>query len=222
MPEALVAGGEIARFAGDLDRAVELKERLGSVEGDLHRPNWRAATFADLSEIALDRGELARARSYAEQAAAAGAGARADLCLAELALRAHDLTAAESHAHAALGSLEKGSFNHACGLEILGEVARRAGDGVRAGELFSDGLRSFAGLADGGGMADCLDGLARVAFDAGDDERGARLLGAAERLREERGRRAARADLPAPSAPPGPRAEGRGMDLDEALAYALG
>ncbi len=34
LAETLVGGGEILRFAGDLDRAVELKEELASVEGD--------------------------------------------------------------------------------------------------------------------------------------------------------------------------------------------
>jgi hypothetical protein len=79
LAETLVGGGEIARFAGDLNRAIELKEELASVQGDLQRPNWRAATSADLCEIALDQGDLARARSYAEQSAAAGA-ARAPPC----------------------------------------------------------------------------------------------------------------------------------------------
>ena len=55
---ALVGGGEIARFAGDLDRAIELKEELASVDDDLQRPNWKAATLADLCEIALDLGDL--------------------------------------------------------------------------------------------------------------------------------------------------------------------
>ena len=65
LAEALVGGGEIARFAGDLDRAVELKEELTAVDAELQRPNWRAATLADLAEIELDRNDLAAARRYA-------------------------------------------------------------------------------------------------------------------------------------------------------------
>jgi predicted ATPase/class 3 adenylate cyclase len=220
--EALVAGGEISRFAGDLDRAIELKEELASVQGELQRPNWKAATLADLCEIALDQGDLARARSNADRAAAAGAGARVELCFAELALRESDLRSAESHGRAALEGLEEGSFNHACGLEILGETVRRSGEPTRARELFSNALRSFADLRDGGGMADCLDGLARVAVSSGDLERAGRLLGAAEALRESRGRRPSRADVPLPVAPDAAREEGRAMALDEAVAYALG
>jgi predicted ATPase/class 3 adenylate cyclase len=220
--ETLVAGGEIARFAGDLGRAIELKEELAAVCGELHRPNWKAATLADLCEIAVDQGELSRARHYAERAAAAGAGPRVELCFAELALREGDLPAAESHGLAALARLEAGSFNHACGLEVLGETVRRSGDLTRARGLFSGGLRSFDGLGDGGGIADCLDGLARVAAGSGDRERAGLLLGAAERLRETRGRRPVRVDLPLPDAPEAARDEGREMPLDAAVAYALG
>jgi len=218
LAETLVGGGEIARFAGDLSRAIELKEELASVQGgDLQRPNWKAATLADLCEIALDQGNFARARSYAEQCAAAGGGARVALCFAELTLRTGDLRSAESSGLAALADLEEGAFNHACGLEILGETARRSGDAALARDRFCDALRSFAALGDGGGVADCLDGLSRLA--AG--ERAGRLRGAAQRLRETRGRRPIRADVPLPDVPESALDEGRAMTLDEAVDYAL-
>jgi predicted ATPase len=219
LAEALVGGGEIARFAGDLDRAVALKEELASVQGELLRPNWRAAILADLSEIALDQGDFARARDYAEQSGAAGSGARAELCLAELSLRTAELDAAESHGLAALEGLDEGSFNHACVLELLGETARRAGDEHLAARRFEESLRSFAALGDGGGVADCLDGLARL---TGDEERAGRLVGAAEALRERRGRRPIRSDVPRPEAPQQAWEEGRALAFDEAVEYALG
>jgi len=219
--ETLVGGGEIARFAGDLDRAIELKTELASVESDLLRPNWRAATLADLSEIALDQGDFAQARAYAEACAAAGGGPRAALCLAELALRVGDLDAAESGGLVAAAGFDEGSFNHACALEMLGETARRSGETIRAREQFEASLRSFAELGDGGGTADCLEGLARVSAETGEDERAGRLLGAAERLREMRGRRPIRADQPPPAVPDGARANGRALTVDEAVGYAL-
>jgi predicted ATPase/class 3 adenylate cyclase len=221
LAETLVAGGEIARFAGDLSRAIELKEELATAEGDLQRPNWRAATLADLCEIALDQGDLPRARSYAEQSAAAGIGARANLCFAELALRLGDLRSAESNGLAALEGLEEGAFNHACVLEILGETARRSGDEALACSRFTYALRSFAHLRDGGGVADCLDGLSRLAGAAGDHERAGRLQGAAAGLREARGRRPIRADVPLPDVPDSARDKGRAVAFDEAVEYAL-
>ena len=221
LAETLVGGGEILRFAGDLDRAVELKEELASVEGELQRPNWRAATLADLCEIALDQGDFAAARRYAERSKAAGGGARAALGFAELELRLGDLDAAESRGREALAGLDAGSFNHACTLEILGETARRAGDPERAYDRFRDGLREFVALGDGGGMADCLEGLARLAAATGDAARAGRLLGGAETLRETRGRRPIRADEPPPEVPEAAREEGRGLSLDEAVDDAL-
>jgi predicted ATPase/class 3 adenylate cyclase len=219
--ETLVGGSEIARFAGELSRAIELKEELATMEGDLQRPNWKAGMLADLCEIAMDQNDLTRARSYAEQSAAAGAGARVHLCFAELALRLGDLRSAESSGLAALEELEEGAFNHACGLEILGETARRSGDEALARSRFTDALRSFAELRDGGGVADCLDGLSRLAAAAMADERAGRLQGAAAGLREARGRRPIRADLPLPHVPDSARNKGTAMAFDEAVAYGL-
>ena len=106
-------------------------------------------------------------------------------------------------------------------LELLGEVARRSGDVPRARERFRDGLRSFVALGDGGGIADCLEGLARLAAADGDAHRAGRLLGAAERLRETRGRRPIRADVAPPRVPAVAREEGRSLTVDEALEKAL-
>jgi predicted ATPase/DNA-binding SARP family transcriptional activator len=221
LAETLVAGGELARFAGDLRRAIELKQELVSADRKTRRPNWKAATLIDLGEIALDQGDFALARQYAEEGAAAGGGARPFLCFAELALRLGDLGSAESHALTALGGLEQGAFNYACGLEILAETARRSGDDARARELFREALTSFAKLGDGGGIADSLDGLARVAAAEGEADRAGRLHGAAERLRDIRGRRPARSDVPPSDAPASARDEGRTLSLEDAVDYAL-
>ena len=82
-------------------------------------------------------------------------------------------------------------------------------------------LRAFATLADAGGIADCLDGLARLAADGRDGPRAGRLVGAAGRLRETRGRRPARSDVPLPDVPPESAEEGQALALDDALEYAL-
>jgi predicted ATPase/class 3 adenylate cyclase len=221
LAETLVGGGEIARFAGDLRRAVELKEELASVQGELQRPNWRAATLSDLCEIALDQGDFTGARRYAEQSAAAGGGPRSALCFAELALRTGDLGSAEAQGVKALAGLEPGSFNHACALEILGEISRRAGSAGLARDRFRAGLREFVTVGDGGGMADCLEGLARIAAAAGDGEHAGLLLGAAQTLRETRGRRPIRADEAPPQVPEAAVEKGRGLGLEEAVGCAL-
>jgi non-specific serine/threonine protein kinase len=220
LADALVGGSELARFAGDLARAVELKEELASIEGDAQRPNWRAATLADLSEIALVENDLERARRYAEASAVAGGGPRVELDFGEIALRLGELDRAEAHGQAASAAFERGSFNHACALELLAETARRSGDAALARERFETALREFADLRDGC-VADCLEGLSRVALEDGAGDRAGRLLGAAERLREESGRGHIRSDIPLPDVPENARAAGAAMDFDAAVAYAL-
>jgi predicted ATPase len=222
LADLLAGGSEIARFAGDLDLAIALKNELVEVDAAPQRPNSRAATLADLAEIWVDCGDFAQARRYAQLSRDAGHGVRASLAFAEIALREGDLPEVEREAGAALAQLDEGSFNHACALEIAGEAARRAGDDVIAVDRFAAGLRSFAGLGDGGGTADCLEGLARLAASAGDEVRAGTLLGSAERLREVWGRRPIRADVPPPAVPSAARQAGRALTLDEAVEEALG
>jgi predicted ATPase/class 3 adenylate cyclase len=221
LAEALAGGGELARFAGELDRAIELKEELASFDGELQRPNWRAATLADLCEVAIEQEDFALARSYAQRSAEAGGGARASLCFAELALRAGELDAAERHSRSAIAGFAPGAFNYACALEIAGETARRAGEPTRAAESFRDALRAFADIGDAGGIADCLQGLARIAAAGGDTARAGRLDGAALGLRESHGRRPIRTDLPDLDLPAVARDEGRSFTVDDAVEYGL-
>jgi hypothetical protein len=122
---------------------------------------------------------------------------------------------------AALAALGLGSFNHATTLELLGETARRSGDAARARDRFRQALQAFVDLGDGGGIADCLDGLSRLAAADGDRERAGRLGGAAERLRETRGRRPIRADVPLPEVSESAWDEGRALAVDEAVEHAL-
>ena len=82
-------------------------------------------------------------------------------------------------------------------------------------------MRSFARINDGGGLADCFEGLARIAASAGDGERAGRLEGAAARLRETRGRPAIRPGGPIAGVTSQARDAGRALDLEAAIAYAL-
>jgi predicted ATPase len=219
LAEALAGAGEIARFAGDLDRATELKEELVATAVDIKRPNWKAAILVDLCEIALDRGDYRAAREYAERSAVEGGGARSALGFAELALRLDDLRDAELHGAEALAAFDERSFNGACALEILGETARRAGNANLARERFSRALGSFAALRDAG-AADCLDGLARLSFADGDGDRAAVLSRAAHRLRRESGRRPIRTDAQ-PVLLEADGVDKEALDLDAAVEYAL-
>jgi hypothetical protein len=131
-----------------------------------------------------------------------------------------DLAAAESSGLTALEEIDEGAFNYGAVLESLGEVARRSGDDDLARERFVGALRAFARLRDAGGVADCLDGLGRIAAATGDLERAGRLLADARRLREDSGRVATRSDVPVPEIP-GDVDGTELVTLDQAVEYAL-
>jgi hypothetical protein len=120
----------------------------------------------------------------------------------------------------ALAELDEGAFNHACGLEILGETARLAEDVELARERFAGGLRAFAAIRDRGGAADCLDGLSRIAASSGDDEHAGVLRGVALELRETGHRTPVRADAAPPVVPEAAVVRGRALALEAAVEYA--
>jgi predicted ATPase/class 3 adenylate cyclase len=218
---ALVAGGELTRHVGEMDEAEALKLEL--VELSHPGDYWLAATLADLSDIALERGDIRGARAYAERSVAVGGGgARGLFALAEVELREGDLGSAERH-FAECAERFKGvhDFNHGFALEALAETVRRQGDGARARALFAAAARHFSNLGDQACVGECLDGLAAVAMADHDTERAAVLSGAAERLRAEWGRPALRKDRRLHDLSVTAHERGRSLSLDEALAYAL-
>jgi tetratricopeptide (TPR) repeat protein len=116
-------------------------------------------------------------------------------------------------------------------LDNLGNVAGDQGDYLGARSLHDEALALIRGLGDQRQCASCLERLARLAAAQGRHRRGARLLGAAEALRDRRplpapqrarrdevlaGLRAGLGDDALRSA----LAEGRAMPLEDALAYA--
>lgn len=216
---ALLAGGELLRHVGQLDEAEQLKLELMKLEvGD----DRLAATLADLSDMALDQGDVERARAYAERSHALGASTRGLFSLAEVELHEGKLESAERRlVECARRFKGEHDFNHAFALEALGETVRRQGDAARAGALFAHAAQQFADLGDRASVGDCLEALAVVAVAAGDITRAGVLSGAAERLRHEWGRPVLRKERTVPELPETSRAEGRTMSFDEALAFAL-
>jgi hypothetical protein len=126
-----------------------------------------------------------------------------------------------SHAAVALEGHEAGAFNHACALEALGEIARRGGNPAGSEAFFREGLLTFAALGAGGAAADCLDGMAQLAYADVELERVGCLRGAADTLRREWGWRRARSDVALPVGDDSAYARGAVMTLEEAVRYAL-
>lgn len=103
---------------------------------------------------------------------------------------------------------------------VMGEVTRRQGDLEEARRLFAESLELAARRHDEGQIAACLELMANLAATRG-EHRAARLAGSAERMREQSGFARSRPELPLPERVEPAWSEGRGMTLDEAVAYAL-
>jgi hypothetical protein len=117
----------------------------------------------------------------------------------------------------------------------LGLAARDQGDAVQATAWLRESLAVRRAEDDRSGIATCLEGLATVAAGQGQPARTARLLGAAEALRQAIGSVLPLVERPAFEAAVGMAraatgqgpfvaawAAGRALPLDEAIAEALG
>jgi non-specific serine/threonine protein kinase len=202
---ALAATGVPTLQQGDVERATAiLEEGIGLLReaGD----KWETGfMLAHLGMIYLDRGEVARATRHFEES---------------LAL-----------------SREVGHrFSGSVSLTNLAGAAQARGDHEQATGLYSEGLTLAIELSDKANAAYCLEGLARATGARGDHERAARLFGTAEALLEaagdplyahaqdrayyERAVDALRSRM-GEEAFRGAWSEGRAMEMEEAVEYAL-
>jgi DNA-binding CsgD family transcriptional regulator/tetratricopeptide (TPR) repeat protein len=82
---------------------------------------------------------------------------------------------------------ELGSSQITATLHNLAHVRLSQGDGVQAVKLFSQASNEFRELGDEKGVTDCVMGLAGVAIQMGQPEKGTRLFGACEKIKQENG-----------------------------------
>lgn len=110
--------------------------------------------------------------------------AKATNSLGELARHREDWDIARNQYEQTLATGEElgSEFLMALASHNLGYAEIGRGDLVKAAARFRESLRRYRGLRHRKGMAECLAGLARVAVLEGNDERGARLCGAAASL----------------------------------------
>ena len=218
---------EVARFLGDLDRGEALKLQVVDFarRGESEARVWLVAALSDLSDIALERGDVERAEALAQQAlqgsAHPGERTRAMSSLASALLAGGDLGGAKSLL-TQLAAEWKGrhDYNHAYSSMLLGEIAEREGQGAEARERFRTALRGFADLRDVRATIDCLVHLARLDVAEGRLVRAGRLVGAAGSLRERLAQTADTIEVDVElSADDLER--GASMSFDEAVEYAL-
>jgi len=200
---ALDSLGNVAHYQGDYAAARALHQEGLTIRRELGDRCGAAISLNNLGSVADKQGDYASARVYYEES---------------LAIRRE------------LGD-KRGA---AVSLHNLGSVTARQGDHTSALTLFAESLAAFQELGYKLGIAASLESLADLAAQ-GQPKRAARLWAAAEALREaissplpphereEYDRRVAvaRAKLGEETFA-GVWKEGRGMAMEQAIAYALG
>jgi tetratricopeptide (TPR) repeat protein len=241
---ALWALGWIAYHQGDMLAARSASQKLGAIatahDDDAGRRN--AATLSGMLAIGEDRTDdavrdLEAALSIARELDRPWILATSLLNLGLARAAAEDFDGARDAIGDALhhyAEIDDERFQ-ARSRGYLGLVSLSTGDLAQALTLFAQSLRAFHALAEPGGTAEGLTGLAAVAAASGDASRAALLIGAAQRLREsisgselplERRTMGRHVDRARESIDPDDWVtaleRGTGLSLDAAVAYALG
>jgi tetratricopeptide (TPR) repeat protein len=201
-------------LTGDLDRGLALKQQVLDVSGD--DDEIAGSVLADMADIHMLRGRLDDAEELVVKSLARGGGARAKASLAEIALlRGNYGEAASLNREAAEGFIGIHDLNHALTLEALGEAERLLGNRVASRASFEAALTALADFGDRSLVAECIEGLAALAADQGDDGRADDLFAVVAALRV------------GSAMPPARPARGRAVEpvsdvsLDDAVRTAL-
>jgi predicted ATPase/DNA-binding SARP family transcriptional activator/DNA-binding CsgD family transcriptional regulator len=194
--KALRGAGALAWTQGDLNRAEQCFEECLAVHRRRGDRRGLAASLNGLGNVVQHRGEYARAKALFEESLslcrelADGEGiGRALINLGSTAFYKDDYSRAASFWQESLAL-----YRHigdkdgiAISLHNLAEVAGMQGDYAWAAELGKESLVLFREMEDRWAILQTLVGLGRLAVARGYNERAARLLGAAESMREATG-----------------------------------
>ena len=230
----------VALYSGDYVTARQLAENLAAVAA------WSGSLLAEpiallqLGQLALAQGNASEAKRLLESAKRHRGVVTVSIRLEVLAnlgrayLESGDIVAAARTFQQAKDDAVEVSVLRSVGRATLGLalVARQRND-ERAEPLAHEALQTLARIEDRMGIVDALEHLAGIASEAESFVEAARLLGAAEALRDEieyrrypvdapgheRARSACEAAL-APDRVALAIQEGRALSVDEAVAYA--
>jgi non-specific serine/threonine protein kinase len=239
---ALTGAGALAAQQGDLDQAETLLAAGATLYRRLGDHLSLGVALGCHGNVMMSKGDLAQAQALYEEELAryreaghAAATGNALLNLGRVAAARGDYERAErllAQSHAQM-QVSGGVWDRGVSLYFLGCTARLRGARARAHARYQEALALFRESGDPARVAWCLEGLAGV---AGSEEaiRSARLLGAAEVLREQVGQPMAVGDRPtyqgvvaaARDALGGAAfatawAAGRALEMDGAIAEAL-
>jgi non-specific serine/threonine protein kinase len=235
--------GDAARLRGDYERAAELLEKglaLHREAGDTRGIAW---SLGNLANVSSDRGAYERAKELYEEGLTLSRGLGGSELLGAYLISLGDEYLLEGNLERATELNEEAAEMYRkrgrrgllqIALDNLGWAALIRGDHQKAEALHVESLVLCRELGDKLIGLESIEGLACVAGAGGAAERAARLLGAAEALREAAGyqqatrTRALREPyVTAARTRTGEEAwttaweEGRSMSFEEAIAYAL-
>ena len=241
--DALDGAGILARSQGELKRAMLVLEECVALRREMDDPRALAITLRSLGNIYFDRRDYETPRSMFEESvelmkAAGDEAGMADALnnLGVLATYSDDWETAGDLYSQALDVFRERSDAQgiARALMNLGEVRLVEGNFEEAGRLTRESLRMFQEIGSQWDTCYLFENLAAVLHKQGRPLNAAKLLGAAEALRELLGAplppaevdiyrervRALEDDLD-PAAFAAAWAEGRGLDLPAAVRFAL-
>jgi predicted ATPase/DNA-binding CsgD family transcriptional regulator len=193
MAAAMHNQAALAREQGDWPRALAAYEESLALERQAGNAWGIATSLTNLGALAVDQGDTSRAVALLQEGLALmrGLGDARGIASAlhNLAAVRRDMgewqRAADLHSESLALWRELGDrWGVAASLHDLARVTGRLSDGRRAAGLLAESLALFTELGVRQGTAACLEGLAAVALAADRPLDAARLLGAAEALRE--------------------------------------
>ena len=189
---AMAALGESARLRGDLTAAESWFSQAGELGRSLDLPYVAALGLLGLGRLALDDGDANRAGPRLEEALLLARRCSVALvvrCLIGLAELALDAARARSLIGEALAMAQGASdrAGEALAFEWLARLSARQGDYRRMAARNRHALLLRGRIGDPAAIATSLEALAMLAAARGDAVAAARMLGAAETLRERHG-----------------------------------
>jgi non-specific serine/threonine protein kinase len=243
LADALWGAGALAQQQGDLEAAGRFYEerlRIATELGDMRRI---AFSIQCLGILKVDQGDLPAARAYLEESLALGREADSHFLIAGSLNSLGEVARLEGvwaearqlfEQAVTLARQAENEYGLRIALANLGAVACEQGDLRGASACYCEALASARASGSTADINLALDGLGAVAAKRGAWERAARLAGAAEALRDQTGaalepndrnyRERYLADVRAHAGREefeAAMAVGRGMALEEAVAYAL-
>jgi predicted ATPase/class 3 adenylate cyclase len=242
LARALVQHSLAAGFQND-DAAFAYGDEAAALYRELGDPLGVAQALGQLVRVYLYRGDLTRAASLAEESGSAMrssnspyAGTLNYLLFPMLARFLGDIPSAEAQYRAGVAEFRRlGNRGFAAVMQSdLGHMLRQAGRRDEALIVYRDTIREWQDLGRRAAVANMLENFAFMARAEGQPDRAARLLGAAEAIRDEiqvdmtpwereeyeREVAALREVLPDETFA-AEWAAGRGLTLDEAVDFAV-